>query len=281
MSLLSLPYAYKCAREGRYAIGAFNTYNLEVTEAIAKAASLLESPVIFQITPGAIEYAGLPQIFDIVNNAIAEYDLKAAIHLDHALDFSIIKKCLDIGFNSVMIDGSKLPFLSNVAITEKVVHYAKEFGASVEAEIGIISRSEGGKTSTDGKFTDPELAYEFVQKTGIDSLAVAIGNEHGAPKEEKLNFELLETISNKVNKPIVIHGASGLSRGDIKKAIEAGASKFNIDTNIRKTFLKEFSDNYDKNETDPREVFNEVKSAITKLVKDYIGIFGSEGKANV
>jgi ketose-bisphosphate aldolase len=281
MGLISLPSVFKKAHAGGYAIGAFNTYNLEVTEAIARAASELESPIIFQITPGAIEYAGLPQIFDIVRNAIVEHELQAAIHLDHALDFGIVKKCLDIGFNSVMIDGSTLPFSSNVSLTQKVVNYAKEFGAAVEAEIGVISHSEGGQYDESGEFTDPDLACKFMEETHIDSLAVSIGNEHGAPKGEKLNFKLLSEICDKVEKPIVIHGASGLTRGEIKKAIKAGALKFNIDTNIRRTFLKGFSDNYDGKEEDPRKILNEVKADITKLIKDYIVIFGSGGKANV
>lgn len=281
MSLLSLPEAYNQARKNGYAVGAFNTYNLEVTEAIARAASELRSPVIFQITPSAIEYAGLDQIFDIVNNAIKDYDVFAAIHLDHSKDFGVVKKCLEIGFNSVMIDGSTLSYDSNVDLTKKVVRFARDFGASVEAELGVISRAEGGMYTGEGEFTDPDLAHKFMEETGVDSLAVSIGNEHGAPKGEKLNFELLKNICEVVDKPIVIHGASGLTRHDIIKAIEAGAVKFNIDTNLKKAFLRGFSENMKKDEGDPRIVLGEVMADITKLVKDYIKIFGSEGKEDV
>lgn len=279
MKLPDLKKIYEKAQKGSYGIGAFNVYNLETAQAVAEAARELQSPVIFQITPKAIMYAGLNSIFEIVLSEIEEKKIEAAIHLDHALDFGIVKKCIDIGFNSVMIDGSTLPYLSNVALAEKVVNYAKAENVCVEAELGKISRGEGGKLSGMGEFTDPKLIPEFIEKTGLDSLAVSIGNEHGAPKGEKINLKLLSDIVEVSKKPIVLHGSSGLSRHDIKAAIECGAVKFNIDTKIKQAFKAGLIENI-KTE-DPREILTEVKMDIVKLVKDYIKIFGSENKADV
>lgn len=276
MKLLNLKEAYIKAKNGGYGIGAFNVYNLETAQAVAEAARKLNSPVIFQITPNAIRYAGLNQIFEIVENEILEKEIDAAIHLDHALDFGIVKECIDLGFNSVMIDGSSLPYLSNIALTEKVVNYAKRHDVCVEAELGRIARGEGGKITGNSEFTDPAAVPDFIERTGLDSLAVAVGNEHGAPKGEKIDFELLSEIVKMSRKPIVIHGASGLSRHDIRDAIECGVVKYNIDTKIRQTFKSGLIDNI--KEDDPRKILTEVKADIVKLVADYIKIFGSEGK---
>lgn len=275
MAFINQKEALLKARSQGYAIGAFNVYNLETVQAVAKAAEDMHSPVIFQVTPSAIDYAGLNQIFDIVVEEIDARGLKASIHLDHAKDFGIVKACIDEGFGSVMIDGSALPLHSNIALTEKVVNYAREYGVSVEAEIGKISKAEGGELAGKSELTDPNEAKNFVDATGVDSLAVAIGNEHGAPKGEKLNLELLKQISALITVPIVIHGSSGLSQKDIRSAIGAGAVKFNIDTKIRRAFLTGIKESIG-DENDPRVLLSEVKADIVKLVKDYIKIFGSE-----
>ncbi|OGD62384.1 hypothetical protein A2215_03020 [Candidatus Berkelbacteria bacterium RIFOXYA2_FULL_43_10] len=266
---------YQKAKSGGYAIGAFNTSNLEITQAICKAARELKAPVIIQTTPSAIEYAGLGQIFDIVKNEIENQKVSGAIHLDHGKDFGLVKKCIDMGFGSVMIDGSYLEHEENIHITKRIVNLAAEHGVCVEAEIGRISKEEGGELSHKGAKTDPMEAKEFVEKTGIDILAVSVGNEHGAPKGERLDLELLKEISKTVNTPLVIHGSSGLSRNDIKEAIKLGVVKFNIDTNIRHAFSESVEDS---SSDDPREVMTAGKDAVTKLVMDYIELFGTAGK---
>ncbi|MFA7243970.1 MAG: class II fructose-bisphosphate aldolase [Patescibacteria group bacterium] len=280
MPLLNLKEAYQGAKNDGYAIGAFNVYNLETVQVVVAAAKKMNSPVIIQTTPSAIDYAGLPELFGIIKSELDSQDVFAAIHLDHARDFGIVKECIDIGYNSVMIDASKLPYESNIALTKKVVSYAKEFDVDVEAELGVISREEGGELSNKSSYTHPDLASDFINRTGITSLAVSVGNEHGAPRGEKLDISLLSKIAHASSVPIVIHGASGLSQKDIKAAIAAGAVKFNIDTKIRKAFLSSASKNIDISD-DPRDVFNEVKADIEKLVCDYITLFGSRNKAKV
>jgi ketose-bisphosphate aldolase len=264
---------YRKAKSAGYAIGAFNTSNLEITQAICEAAKEMRAPVIIQTTPSAIEYAGLEQIFDIVKNEIESQKISATIHLDHGKDFGITKKCIDIGYQSVMIDGSYLDHDENIHLTKRVVNLAAEHGICVEAEIGRISKEEGGKLSHKGAKTNPKEAKEFVERTGIDILAVSVGNEHGAPKGERLDLELLEEISKTVNIPLVIHGSSGLSRVDIKEAIVLGVVKFNIDTNIRHAFSESVEES---KSDDPREMMTAGKEAVKQLVANYIELFGTE-----
>jgi len=275
-SFIDLKKYYNRAMKEGFAIGAFNTSDLEMTQAIASGAAEKKSPVIIQTSPSAIEYAGLQQIFDIVKNEIVENNMSATIHLDHGKDFSIAKSCIDIGYQSVMIDGSELEFDANVNLTKKVVDYAKRHNVSVEGEFGAIG-SDDKKSSHGGK-TDPKMALEFVEKTGVDSLGVSIGNAHGAPKGEKLDLDLLDRIRLEVSDtPLVIHGSSGLSRKDIREAIKRGVVKFNIDTNLRKAFTKNI-EKKERSVIDPREYLGEAREAVSKLVKDYIDIFGSTGK---
>jgi fructose-bisphosphate aldolase class II len=269
----------KKARESGYAIGAFNTSNLEVTKAICRAAKELDSPVIIQTTPGAIEYAGLEQIFNIVKTEIETTGIPAAIHLDHAKDFETVKKCIDIGYRSVMIDGSKLPFEENVALTSKVVEYAHPKNVSVEAEIGVIGADEGSDEQEGGdKFSTPEQTKKFIELTGVDSIAVSIGNEHGAPEGEKLNLDLLKSISELIDIPLVLHGASGLSEEDIKSAISLGITKINIDTQIRQSFLKSIRENIENVTGDYRELFKPAMEEVGKVVEEKIKLFSNENK---
>lgn len=269
---LNLKKALKIASQNGFSIGAFNVFDLEGIKAVAEAAAQMSAPVIIQTTPKAIEFAGLEQIFDMVKNEIAEKKINAAIHLDHGKDFSVIKRAIDIGYGSVMIDASDFDFNDNVALTKKVVQYAKKYDVNVEAEIGAIGK-EGGE-GIRGKLTDPDLAKDFVIKTGIDEVAVSVGNRHGAPKGEKVNFELLQKISQIIEIPIVMHGSSGLSEPDIKKAIGYGVAKFNIDTNLRKVFLEGMSESQKAN--DPRDILNKIMAAQIEVVKKYIDIFNSK-----
>lgn len=254
------------------ALGAFNIFDLESAQAVAEASRETGYPVIMQITPKAVDYAGLKQIFDIAQNEIGENHIDAAIHLDHAKDFSIVKDCVDQGFDSVMIDGSKLDYEANLSITQKVVRYAKKFDTVVESEIGEISREEGGKLSGKGTYSDPAIVKKFARESGTDILAVSVGNEHGAPTGEKINFKLLSEIADITPVPLVMHGASGLSRKDLKKAMDSGVVKINIDTNIRKIFVDQFSKDH-PGVKDPREILTLAKEASKRLIIDYINIF--------
>lgn len=269
----------KKARAREYAIGAFNTANLEVTKAICAAAKEGDSPVIIQVTPSAIKYAGLQQIFDIVKNEIEESGVNAAIHLDHGKDFEVVRDAIEAGFRSVMIDGSKLPFAENVALTKKVVDYAHLKNVVVEGEIGVITTEEGGESSEDDDpaFSTPDQTKKFVELTGVDSIAISVGNEHGAPEGEKLDLNLLKKISELVSIPLVLHGSSGLSDEDIKEAIKLGVAKINVDTNIRKAFIAGLKD-IDPEETDYREILKISMADIEEVVKERIRILSNESK---
>ena len=227
----------KKAREQKRGIGAFNTNNLEVTKAICRAAKELDQPIIIQTTPSAIEYAGLEQIFNIVRSEIETTGIAAAIHLDHGKTFEDAQKCIEAGYRSVMIDGSKLPFAENVALTKKVVEFARPRNVSVEGEVGVIGTDEGGGENKDSLLSSPEEVLKFVNLTGVDSIAVSIGNQHGAPHGEKIDLKLLEEIAKVVEIPLVMHGSSGISDEEIKSAVHIGVSKFNVDTKIRRAFI--------------------------------------------
>ena len=266
---------FEKAKSEKRAIGAFNTYDLEITQAICEAAAEENYPVLIQTTPSAVVYAGLKQIFDIVKNEVASSKIKAGIHLYHAKDLSVLKDCVDAGYSSVMIDASKLDYEGNIALTAKAVRYAHESGVYVEGELGVISTEEGGAHADTAVYTDPQIAVDFVHRTGVDTLAVSVGNEHGAPEGEKSDLELLTKIAEICPVPLVMHGASGLKRAAIVGAIKAGAVNFNIDTKIRRAFLDEVRE-FDKDEKDPRVVFNSAKEEVKKLVTTYIKLFRGE-----
>lgn len=235
----------KKAQNEKYAIGAFNTNNLEVTKGIVKAAKESGAPVIIQTTPSAIKYAGLRQIFSLVKNEIEETNIIGAIHLDHAKDFEMVKSAIDIGYKSVMIDGSSLSFSENVALTKKVVDYAHPKNVTVEGEIGVLGISEGGEDRESQRLSDPRETARFVEITGIDSVAVSIGNQHGAPRDEKINLDLLREIASLIEIPLVLHGSSGLGDDDIEVAIKLGVVKINVDTLIRRAFISALSQTED------------------------------------
>ena len=261
----------KKAREEGYCLGAFNTANLEVTKAICAGAKKTGKPIIIQTTPSAIEYAGLKQLFDIVKNEIEESGVMAAIHLDHGKDFEIARRAIDAGYRSVMIDGSKLPFEENVALTKKVVEYAHPKNVAVEGEIGIISAGEGGEVEAEDSLSSPELTKKFVDLTGVDSVAISIGNEHGAPEGEKINLELLNTIAEAVSIPLVLHGSSGLSDEDVKEAIKSGIAKMNVDTNIRRAFIECMTD-IDPETKDYREILKVGMGNVEEVVEERVSL---------
>jgi fructose-bisphosphate aldolase class II len=294
------------ARKNGYAIGAFNVQNLESMSAIAEAATEEKSPVIMQITPSVIKYAGLAYISNLVKTAAQLAPVPVAMHLDHGDSFETAAKCIDAGFSSVMIDGSFLSFDENIAVTKRVVSVAHPKGVSVEAELGKLAGvEERSVAEKDAILTDPEAAVEFVEKTGVDTLAVAIGTSHGAYKfksEAKLDLERLKMISEKVSIPLVLHGASsvpqeivekankygaelsgakGIPEDQYRKAIPLGIAKINIDTDLRLAFtaaVREALTNSPKN-FDPRKILGPAREAMKEVAKGKMRLFGSSGKA--
>jgi fructose-bisphosphate aldolase class II len=294
------------ARRKAYAVGAFNVNNLEAVLAVYEAAVEERSPAIIAATPSAIKYAGLSYISKIARTAAESASVPMSLHLDHGEDFNTVSKCVAAGFSSVMIDGSHLKFEDNIALTKQVANLAHSKGVSVEAELGRLAGVEE-KTVEEKEaiLTDPANAKEFVEQTGVDSLAVAVGTSHGAYKfkaEAKLDFDRLKIISKKVSVPLVLHGASsvpkwiiekaskygaqlegakGIPEEHIKKAIELGIAKINIDTDLRLAFtatVREVLTSSPK-EFDPRKILGPAKDAVKQVVKGKMRLFGSSGKA--
>lgn len=295
--------AYK---EG-YAIGAFNVNNMEIIQGIMQAGSEEQAPLILQVSAGARKYAGQPYIMKLAEAALMENDLPVVVHLDHGADFDICKACIDGGFTSVMIDGSHLPFEENIAVTKRVVDYAHERGVWVEAELGKLAGVEEHVSSEHSVYTDPDEAVEFVQRSGCDSLAVAIGTSHGAYKfkgDASLDFERLEKITSLLpGYPLVLHGASsvpqefvemankyggklggakGVPEDMLRKAAMSGVCKINIDSDIRlamtaniRRHLAEHPEDFD-----PRGYLKPAREAVKLMVQHKIRhVLGCSGKA--
>lgn len=294
------------ARQSAYAVGAFNINNLETLLAVSEVAVEEESPAIVAVTPSAIKYAGLPYVSKIAKTAAELCAVPMSLHLDHGEDFDTVSKCIGAGFTSVMIDGSHLKFEENIALTKRVVDLARPRGVAVEAELGRLAGVEE-KTVEEKEaiLTDPDSAREFVERTGVDALAVAVGTSHGAYKfkaEPKLDFERLKAISGRVYVPLVLHGASsvpawlvekaskygaelggakGIPEDHIRKAISMGIAKINIDTDLRLAFtatVREVLANSPK-EFDPRKIIGPAKEAMKEVVRGKMRLFGSSGKA--
>ena len=298
----------KSMKEG-FAIGAFNINNMEIIQGIVDAAQKQNSPVILQASSGAIKYARIKYLMKMVEAAVEETNIPIAIHLDHGPDFETCKMCVDNGFTSVMFDGSKYDFEENIRLTKEVVDYAHAHGVVVEAELGKLAGIEDdvNVSASDAMYTDPAQAEEFVRRTGVDSLAIAIGTSHGAYKfkgEAKLRFDILKQIKERIpNTPIVLHGAStvipelvnmcneyggnipgakGVPDEILHEASISGVSKINVDTDlrlamtagIRKVFVE------DPSAFDPRKYLiparELVKETVSHKMKD---VFGSANKA--
>lgn len=296
MPLVTSKEMFKKAYEGGYAVGAFNVNNMEIIQGIVDAAKVENAPLILQVSAGARKYAKHIYLVKLVEAAIEDTGLPIVLHLDHGEDFEVCKSCIDGGFTSVMIDGSKHPFEENIEITKRVVDYAHQRGVVVEAELGKLAGIEDAVnvSSVDATFTDPDQAVEFVQRTGVDSLAIAIGTSHGAYKfkgEPRLDFDRLEKISNMLpGFPLVLHGAStvlpqfveecnkfggnipgaqGVPEAMLLKAGTMGVCKINIDTDLRlamtASIRKYFSEN--PSEFDPRKYLGPARDAIADMVK--------------
>jgi len=295
------------AKKGGYAVGAFNMNNLEILQAIVSAAEAEKSPAILAVSEGAIQYAGLPYIVSMVHIASEQTSIPLSLHLDHGKDLEVILSCIENGFTSVMIDGSHLEFSENIAITKTVVEMAKKKTVSVEAELGRLKGIEEkiSVSAQEAFLTDPEAADEFIKKTKIDALAIAIGTSHGAYKfkgEAKLDFDRLKEIARKVDIPLVLHGASGvpqtvLERAErfgaklpgakgipdeaIQRAIPLGICKINIDTDLRLSFIGALREvlTTQPEEFDPRKILGPGREAIKQTVQLKMRLFGSSGKA--
>lgn len=269
-------------REG-YAVPAFNIHNLETIQTVAEAAVELRSPVILAATPGTMDFAGRAYIQAIAETAAKLNDIPIALHLDHHTTYESIVESLKLGTKSVMIDTSHQPFEENVALTKKVVEIAHEYGATVEAELGRLVGQEDDLQvdEQDGAYTDPDLAVQFVERTGVDSLAVAIGTAHGLYKAEpKLDFERLAKIRRLVDVPLVLHGASGLSKEDVQKCIELGCAKVNISTELKIPFstgLRNYLITHPE-ETDPRKYMKPAKEKMKETVIEKILMCKSNGR---
>jgi fructose-bisphosphate aldolase class II len=288
-----------------YAVGAFNINNMEILQAIVETAEEEKSPIIVSASPSAIKYAGLEYINSMVKAASkANPSIPMTLHLDHGKDIETATMCINGGFTSVMIDGSHLDFEGNIAMTKHVVNLASSKRISVEAELGKLVSTESTK-DLDDPYTDPEAAIEFVERTGVDSLAVAIGTSHGAYKfkgDVKLDFERLEAIRKKITIPLVLHGASGVPswivekatkygaelRGakgipneHIKRAISLGIAKINIDTDLRLAFTGSVREVLITSPKvyDPRKILGPAKENMKKVVQEKMRLFGSSGKA--
>lgn len=270
------------AQKEGYAVGHFNTSDSEITKAIVAAAENMKASVIVGTSEKAISYAGLENLAEIVKIEAENVKIPVVLHLDHGKSFEICQKTIQVGYTSVMIDGSNLPFGENVKITKKITQMAHRKNIPVEGELGSLASKEKYQVGISQFMTDPEKAREFVEQTGVDSLAVAIGNAHGVPlPEERLDFPRLAQIKEKVPVPLVLHGASSTPPEDIKKAIALGICKINIDTDIKIAFsqdLRKFLAIH-QNVTDPREILGSAVKAVQKVVEQKIELFGSKGKA--
>jgi fructose-bisphosphate aldolase class II len=312
MALVNTKEMFQKAYAGGYAIGAFNVNNMEIVQGITEAAKEENAPIILQVSAGARKYAKHEYLVKLVEAAIVDTDLPIALHLDHGADFEICKACIDGGFTSVMIDGSHLSFEENIALTKKVVEYAHAHGVVVEGELGRLAGVEDdvNVSSEDASYTRPEEVEEFVDRTGVDSLAIAIGTSHGAFKfkpgqKPQLRFDILEEIGQRLpNFPIVLHGASSVSKEYVdiinkyggklddaigipedmlRKAAGMAVCKINIDSDLRLAFTAGVREHLMSNpgHFDPRQFLSPARDYVKALVKHKIvNVLGCSGKAN-
>ncbi|MCI0502324.1 MAG: class II fructose-1,6-bisphosphate aldolase [Fusobacteria bacterium] len=309
MPLVNSKEMFKKAYEGGYAIGAFNVNNMEIVQGITEAAKEQKAPLILQVSAGARKYANHTYLIKLVEAAIIETDLPIVLHLDHGDSFELCKSCIDGGFTSVMIDGSHLSFEDNIALTKKVVDYAHPRNVTVEGELGRLAgvEDEVNVSAADASYTRPEEVEEFVKRTGVDSLAIAIGTSHGAFKfkgEAKLRFDILEEVGKRLpGFPIVLHGASsvvpeyvelinkyggsmagakGVPEDMLRKAASMAVCKINIDSDLRLAMTAKIRESLslEPGNFDPRKYLAPARGAIKEIVEHKIvEVLGCNGKA--
>lgn len=271
------------AKKNKYAVPAFNIHNLETIQAVLEGAWELKSPVIVATTPGTVNYAGLEYLVAILMSGAKKYKIPIALHLDHCSNEDFIKKCINSGYKSVMIDASMESFEKNIAITKRIVEFSHSRNVTVEAELGRVGGQEDNRVvdDKDAMLTDPKMALEFVDRTLIDSLAVAIGTAHGVYKlEPKLDIHRLSKMNEIIDIPLVLHGASGIGKESITKAITEGICKVNIATEIKIVFAEAIKKYFIENPlaNDPRNYLTPAKEAAKKIVMEKIRICGSENR---
>lgn len=258
-------------RQGKAMLAA-NFYNFETLSGILQAARLNSRPVILQLSESSIQYLGLDIAATLGKTALKNYGVEGWLHLDHGSSIDIAKKCLDAGFDSVMIDASEKPFEENVKITREVVRYAEKYKANVEAELGYVAKL--GQVQQNNVFTQPEEARRFVEETGVDALAVAIGSAHGFYKETpRLQIALLEQIHQATEAALVLHGSSGIPEDQLKSAISKGISKVNLATETKNIFMKTLQQTLmDNEEIDLRKVFPVATRSVVNLIQEKLSI---------
>lgn len=285
MTLVNPIFLLKAAQARGAAIVAFNIHNMETIQAVMEAASEERSPVILQTTPGTLQHAGVSFMAALVKTAAETYDLPVALHLDHCPSYPLIIQCLRNGFTSVMIDASNLPYEENVAMVKKVVEVCDPIKVAVEGELGRIGGAEEELLveEREAALTIPDEAVSYVRETGIHSLAVAIGTAHGEYKgEPKLDFPRLTAIRQRVDIPLVLHGASGVPDADIREAIRRGIAKINIATELKIPMAQALQDYFQAHpkENDPRKYMRVAKDRVKKVVQDKIRLCGASGLAD-
>ena len=311
MPLVTTTEMFKKAYDGGYAIGAFNVNNMEIVQGITEAAAELRAPLILQVSKGARKYANHTYLMKLVEAAVIETGLPIALHLDHGDSFELCKSCIDGGFTSVMIDASSKPFEENIALTRQVVDYAHDHGVVVEAELGTLAgiEDEVNVSAEDSSYTRPEDVQEFVERTGCDSLAIAIGTSHGAYKfkpgtDPKLRLDILEDVEKRLpGFPIVLHGSSsvpqefvklinenggnmpgaiGIPEEQLRLAAKKAVCKINIDSDLRLAMtacIRQYFNAHPEH-FDPRQYLGPARDAIREMVKHKIvHVLGCDGKA--
>ncbi len=284
MGLVPMADILEKANKEYYAVGGFNINNMEFLQGIIWAAEETNSPLILQASEGAIKYIGMDYVMKMVEAAVKDTHIPVALHLDHGSSYEVIMRCIREGFSSVMFDGSKYPFQENIEMTKEVVKAAHSVGVTVEAELGKIGGAEDDVVveDKDAKFTNPDEAEEFVEKTGVDALAIAIGTAHGVYKgKPELDFDRLEKINSKLNMPLVLHGASGVPEEDVRKAVTMGINKVNVNTAFQQAFTAKVKELFAEKPDlyDPRKYCGPGRDAIKAKVKEKIEILGSKNKA--
>ena len=265
---LSLQEKFKELQEQHEALLATNFYNFETLKGVLEAARSEKKPIILQLTKSSIDYLGLPVAVALAESMLKYYAVEGWIHLDHGDSYELVARCLDAGFNSVMIDASEKSFDENVKLTKMVVKLAEQYGANVEAELGYIAKL-GQQTDKIG-FTEPAEAKRFVDETGVNALAVAIGSAHGFYKNEpKLDLERLAAIRKTTNVALVLHGGSGIPHNVLKEAVKRGICKINLATEIKNIFMKTLKSKLiNEDEIDLRKVFPVATASVTELVSN-------------
>lgn len=271
------------AQQGGYAVGAFNAENMEMIKAIIAAAEELRAPVMIQTTPGTVKYGSLETFAAIVKAEASKVSVPVCLHLDHGSSYDMAVKAIQVGYGSVMIDGSKLPLEENIILSKKVADVGHACGIPVEAELGRVGGKEDDTETKESAYTDPEEAKRFVEETGVDSLAIGIGTAHGVYKVKPvLNKVRISEVKELVSVPLVLHGSSGLSDEDVRECVARGMCKVNFATELRQAYLHATRDllSADASVIDPKKIGDVGMQAVKKQVEYRIKVCGCDGKAS-